>query len=111
MKQGVLCKYCKPYEGDTNMIYCQKKNCDVQGYKCTKSECTLHEFKPTAFVVIGVGRCDECPCVKTERTPRAGYAFDYFCKACDGRKIVGYVEWDSEIPEIPDWCPFKAKEN
>jgi hypothetical protein len=46
---------------------------------------------------------------ETERTIGAGYAFDYLCKACGKRKIVGYVEWDSEIPPVPDWCPFRIK--
>lgn len=114
MKQGVLCRHCQPY-ADTNNIYCQKKKETVPGYQCDKSHCKFHEFTPAAMVVIGVGRCDECPCVKETRTPRAGFAFDYYCNACqtpDGpRKITGYIEYDSEMPPVPDWCPFKIKED
>ena len=107
MKKGVLCKYCTPLEG--NEIYCQKMKKNVLGYKCGPHDCKHHQFIPKAY--IPVGRCDMCPMCETERTIGAGYAFDYLCKACGKRKIVGYVEWDSEIPEIPDWCPFRAKEN
>lgn len=114
MKRGVLCKYCVPYE-DSNKIYCKLKKCDIEGYKCDKGHCFDHSFEPAAMVVIGVGRCDECPCVKETRTPRAGFAFDYYCNACQTsngpRKITGYIEYDSEMPPVPDWCPFKIKED
>ena len=64
--------------------------------------------------MVGIGRCDECPCVKKTRTPRAGFAFDYYCNACQTlsgpKKITTYVEYDDEIPPVPDWCPFKIKE-
>lgn len=46
-----------------------------------------------------------CPFVETQRTPNSGYAIDYFCKAAGGRKISGYVEWDSDMNPVPDWCP------
>lgn len=113
MKQGVLCRHCQPY-ADTNNIYCQLKKETVPGYKCDKHHCKDHEFSKTAMVVVGVGRCDECPCVKQTRTPRAGYAFDYYCNAVQTpsgpMRITTYVEYDSEIPPVPDWCPFKIKE-
>lgn len=113
MKQGVLCKHCQPY-ADTNNIYCQLKKETVPGYKCDKHHCEHHDFPKTAMVVVGVGRCDECPCVKQTRTPSAGYAFDYYCNAVQTpsgpMRITTYVEYDSEIPPVPDWCPFKIKE-
>ena len=113
MKRGVLCKYCTPYK-DSNKIFCHLKNCDVEGYKCDKGHCSCHSFEPAAMVVIGVGRCDECPCVKQTRTPRAGYAFDYYCNAMQTPSgpmcITTYVEYDFEMPPVPDWCPFKIKE-
>lgn len=114
MKQGVLCKYCTPHK-DSNKIFCHLKNCDVEGYECDKDHCSYHSFEPAAMVVVGVGRCDVCPYVKETRTPRAGFAFDYYCNACQTpegpRKITGYIEYDSEIPPVPDWCPFKIKED
>ena len=114
MKRGVLCKHCVPYE-DSNKIYYKLKKCDIEGYKCDKGHCSDHSFEPAAMVVVGVGRCDECPCVKETRTPRAGFAFDYYCNACQTsngpRKITGYIEYDSEMPPVPDWCPFKIKED
>lgn len=60
-------------------------------------------------VWIEVKRCDDCPFHNTTRTIGAGYALDYHCGATsDNKKIVGYVEWDSEIPkEPPKWCPFR----
>lgn len=94
------------FDHPTYHCYCHKKNCQVQEYKC--SICELREFAPAAMVPVG--RCDKCPYVKMERTPNAGYAFDYFCKACGDRKIVGYVEYDSEIPPVPGWCPYHIKE-
>lgn len=115
MKRGVLCEYCTPYK-DSNKIFCHLKNCDVEGYQCHKDRCANHHFEPAAMVVLSVGRCDECPCVEETRTPRAGYAVDYWCRACrdangNPKQIVGYVEWDSEIPPVPDWCPFKIQED
>ena len=58
-----------------------------------------------------IEKCDKCPFVQLERTQGAGYAHDYWCtKTMDKRKlIVGYVEWDSEIPEVPEWCPCKIE--
>lgn len=57
----------------------------------------------------------ECPFIRTQRTPGSGYADDYLCihPKIKIRKIVGYIEWDSELPpigEFPDWCPlFEAE--
>lgn len=107
MKKTVECKYYSPINKIT--CFCQKQNKEVPRWKCDK-KCELHEFEPVAFVVVGVGRCDVCPLVKKTRTPRTGCAFDYYCKAVNDKKIVGYIEWDSEIPPIPDWCPFREEE-
>ena len=111
MKQGVLCIHCKPntnplYEG--NYIYCDKHKTVIEQYKCGKGFCGSCEFEPMAFVPIG--RCDECPFVEVSRTPRAGYAHDYFCTKAD-KMIMTYVEYDSEIPPVPQWCPFRVKED
>ncbi len=70
------------------------------------------------FIVTG---CRSCPHKIVERTPNAGYAEDWFCKASRKqnitrtdhpkgyRKIAGYIEWPSEEPkdgEFPKWCPL-----
>lgn len=109
MKQGVLCKYCQPYETNNN-IYCNFLKMNIEGYKCDKAHCQHHQFEHTVFV--GIGRCDDCPFVTISRTPRAGYAYDYYCTANPEEKkcIASYVEYDSEIPPVPQWCPFRAKE-
>ena len=103
----VVCKHRVDIE---NQIYCQKKKKFIEPqYKCSKGECAECEFPTLALVTIQVGRCDECPFHYTERTIGAGYAFDYFCKAAENRKITGYVEYPSEIPAVPSWCPFYLK--
>ncbi len=90
-------------------IFCKKKG-RIHGYEC--GTCELKEFETLAL--IPVGRCDQCPKHFTERTPRSGFAEDYFCKAVQTpagpKKITSYVEWDSEIPPVPDWCPYHIKE-
>ena len=98
------------FDHPTYNCVCHKKGHKVMEYEC--SSCKDREF--AAVAAIPVGRCDQCRFVYQTRTPRAGYAFDYFCKAVETpngpKKIVGYVEYDSEIPEIPDWCPYRIKE-
>ncbi len=96
------------FDHPTYECYCKKKKSKILEYKC--SQCKERKFPVVANVVIPVGRCDECPLHYTKRTPNAGYALDYFCKACGDREITHYVEWDNEIPPVPDWCPFR-KEN
>lgn len=92
-------------------IFCTKKREFItQPYKCSKSECPDCNFPTLAIITIPVGRCDECPFHYTDYTRGAGCADDYFCKAAGGKKIVGYVEWESEIPSVPTWCPFYIKE-
>lgn len=64
-------------------------------------------------VYVEVKRCDQCPYHFVRRTARAGFAHDYHCSATpDNKMIVGYVEYDSEIPkEPPEWCPFRNGEH
>ncbi len=74
-------------------------------------------------IILDIKNCSECPKVITRRTRGAGYAFDYLCGTCKSsfvnhmtgnketiyKKIVGYVEYDSEIPDVPEWCPLIFK--
>ena len=70
-------------------------------------------------VSLTITCCVQCPHCETGRTPRSGYAEDYFCNLAKTKKtkdnphgyrvIAGYVEWPSEEPqrnEIPLWCPL-----
>ena len=58
--------------------------------------------------VIEINRCDECPKVRTERTPGAGCATDYYCTATRrDKKVMGYIEWSREMKPVPKWCPLK----
>ena len=93
-------------------IYCNKNKSYIdQPYKCSKPHCKQCQFPTLANVIIPVGRCDECPLCYTERTPHAGYALDYFCKAMGGKMIDHYVEYDFELRPVPEWCPFYIKED
>jgi hypothetical protein len=53
--------------------------------------------------VIGIG----CPHAGSRLTKGFGYATDYFCKLNGGQVTSGYVEWNSDIKSVPDWCPLK----
>ena len=56
--------------------------------------------------------CKDCVMVRTERTQGAGYAIDYICTAIQPeRKAMGYVEWDSDLNEVPEWCPHREQGN
>lgn len=68
--------------------------------------------------MIVLDSCFSCPNVFKERTPGAGYAVDYLCRAAplkvpDDRHrkfkvVAGYIEWPSELRShtIPKWCPL-----
>lgn len=105
MTQEVKCIHRQETE-EERTIFCTKLRHTVKAYECNKGNCPDCEFKPAAM--IPVGRCDECRFCRVERTPRAGCAYDYVCTATN-KTITTYVEWDSEIPAIPHWCPFRIK--
>jgi len=62
--------------------------------------------EPT-LIQLTINTCAECPKVKVERTFRAGYALDYYCKLLH-RKIMGYIEWPSEMRPPPQDCPIRV---
>lgn len=69
-------------------------------------------------ICIELENCFDCPFVISKRCHTADsweYAEDYFCKevsdGTDYKKIAGYIEWPREMPEVPDWCPHRLKEN
>lgn len=56
--------------------------------------------------------CQDCPFCETKRMYTGDsweHAFDYFCKKADNKQIATYIEWRSEMPEVPDWCPCRRK--
>ena len=63
-----------------------------------------------AKIQIEIEKCNKCPFVKTRPTDTGDwfedYAVDYFC-GVNGKEIAGYIERDWEIPEVPDWCPYR----
>jgi hypothetical protein len=48
-----------------------------------------------------------CPFVEEKLTKGYGYAVDYMCGKCDNRVTSVYVEWDSDVNPVPNWCPLK----
>ena len=110
MKPMVVCKYRKDI--DEFKVFCERNKRNVQSWYCSKERCKYCEFPTVAEIKVSVGRCDQCPMSESDRTPNAGYALDYFCKAQNNRCIARYIEYDAEMPPVPEWCPFrKEKEN
>lgn len=62
------------------------------------------------MVQFNIEKCDKCPFVKTKLTKGFGYALDYMCSKKDNRVITSYIEWDSQIPPVPEWCPIKVND-
>ena len=63
-------------------------------------------------IVLIVDNCSQCPKCNQERTPEAGYAFDYYCTMFKNpKKVMGYIEWEHEKEPIPEWCPLRLKKS
>ena len=110
--RGVLCKYNSNSEkkiGFQNYVFCNLKNKWVPIYQCNKGQCREHEFNPVVSVTIPVGRCDECPYHYIHISPDIDSGDDYICKIAN-KVIASYIEFDSELPVVPEWCPFRSKE-
>lgn len=58
-------------------------------------------------IVIELDNCYECPYCGQKLTKGYGYALDYFCKKTHNKITSGYVEWESDMNPVPDWCPLK----
>ena len=59
-----------------------------------------------------IEKCWDCPKCISERTPTPDsfeMAHDYYC-SINNKEIMSYVERDSEMPKVPDWCPLLIKE-
>jgi len=63
-----------------------------------------------AKITLEMKRCmgeKSCPNCVSSLTKGYGYATDYHYKLT-GKLICGYVEWDSELVGITDWCLIKS---
>ena len=65
-----------------------------------------------AIIGIEIEKCNKCPYVYTEPVLTGDswdHMEDYICTQ-NNQKIAGCVEWPSEIPPVPDWCPTRIKQ-
>lgn len=61
-------------------------------------------------ITIDIDSCVDCPHFKiTNVSSTDGFdsGEDWHCTKAD-KQIASFVEW-TDKPEIPEWCPFKAK--
>jgi hypothetical protein len=63
-----------------------------------------------AKLLIEIDKCNKCPFVKCEGV----YTQDSFECECNykcgknNRTIATYIEYNREMPEVPNWCPIKV---
>lgn len=63
-----------------------------------------------AKIQLDIKKCwDGCPYCKP-RFGGHGDADDWKCHKAN-RYIMAYVEYESEMPEVPAWCPLLVKDN
>lgn len=62
---------------------------------------------PLVVIQIEVTDCRQCPKHGEKLTKGYGYATDYFCTLSNNKIVSGYVEWESDINPVPDWCPIR----
>lgn len=58
-----------------------------------------------AFILLNLKDCRKCPHCGSKLTKGYGYAMDYFCLEYGDKISSGYVEWESDVNTIPEWCP------
>lgn len=70
-----------------------------------------------AKIIVEIKNCQDCPFVKETRhwTPDSwDHAFDYYCKKVETingpKTIAEYIEFPSEMPDVPSWCPCRLPE-
>jgi len=77
-------------------------------------------------IKLSINKCSECPNCKVTRLYTEDsweHAEDYWCTAVAAKPmnehgrdnlpyklIRGYVEWSSEIPAPPEWCPLISED-
>lgn len=53
--------------------------------------------------------CQDCPCCGDKYG--GGDTTTYFCEALENKPTIAYqVEYRSEMPSVPKWCPYRVKE-
>ena len=75
----------------------------------------------STLIQFEIKDCQDCPfcdCRRHWTSDSWEHAYDYYCtKKCEkykidgklvNKKIAGYIEWRSEMPDVPDWCPIRA---
>lgn len=60
-------------------------------------------------ITFEIEKCNQCPFHKTTPYYSWEYAVNYICEKAN-RQIAGYIEWDDELPEVPNWCPIAVKD-
>ena len=70
-------------------------------------------------IQLEINDCQDCPFCESQRhwtSDSWEHAYDYYCKKKEtgnkeypSRKIAGYIEWRSEMPEVPHWCPLSVE--
>ena len=74
-------------------------------------------------IQLEIQDCQDCPSCMESRMYTGDsweHAFNYYCKKVEAKpendnglpykKVAGYVEWRSEMPPVPDWCPLKVED-
>lgn len=52
--------------------------------------------------------CRECPFHTYGGSSPYGDAYDLYCENSKKPRIIQeYIEYESEVPPVPDWCPIK----
>ena len=62
-----------------------------------------------AKICLEIDKCSQCPfhyTVPVDTGDSWDHMEDYMCSK-GNKKIAGAVEWPSEIPVVPEWCPIK----
>lgn len=59
-------------------------------------------------IQLEINNCTDCPKNYSVLTKGYGHAVDYKCSEMDGKTSSGYVEWNSDINPVPEWCPLKV---
>jgi hypothetical protein len=70
-----------------------------------------NKVKPLPFtkIILEIDACNNgCPHCGEKITKGYGYAMDYFCKLKNNKVVSGYVEWESDLNPVPDWCPVRV---